>query len=109
MEFVFRTQKIAEAPQRWAEQYKDWRSADKTAITAKLLSLPIGFTAKDVNDIIGNTSWTALRCDECGTDSEVLVGLGRDNEHNCASAYVCRRCITGSCAALGAAINTLPK
>ena len=44
---------------------------------AKLAALDLNTaTAADIKAIIGNDTWTSLRCDECGQHSEVIITLG---------------------------------
>lgn len=87
---------VAGVPKAWERQYADGRgpdAAEKQAITSRLKALPIGFTASDVKEIIGNSSWTDCRCDECGIDSDVLVRIGEDCDYHTRWVYVCRTCL----------------
>lgn len=88
---------VANVPKRWAEQYKDWKDRgdkwDKGEITRSLLALPAGFSAQEVNDIIGNTSWTEVHCDECGNESEILVRLGQGQDYEARWVDLCERCL----------------
>ena len=42
---------------------------------------------KEVNEIVGNDSWTAYTCDECGEDFKVGVMFGK-------KTHICQKCIT---------------
>ncbi len=52
---------------RWADQYADGKhGADKLDILQRLRMLDEEITpAKDVDAIIGNSSWTTQKCSEC--------------------------------------------
>jgi hypothetical protein len=51
-------------------------------------------TAKDVADIIGNTSWAReQKCDECGQYVGALVEIGEEYDYESSIAWVYRRCI----------------
>jgi hypothetical protein len=96
-----RAEQVAGVPARWERQYERYFSHDpedtkrKQAITSALLSLPDGFTGDEVDEIIGNTSWTRLACDHCGRDSKALVSLGDDPY-----VSVCARCLSLAVSAL---------
>lgn len=42
---------------------------------------------------IGNSSWTSLKCDECGTYVEELVQIGHEPDYESATANVCFSCL----------------
>lgn len=72
---------VAKAPERWADQYKNWPQADKHKITARLQALPAGFSADDVDKITGNSSWTEHLCDVTDKDAEVLAVFSNDERY----------------------------
>jgi hypothetical protein len=47
-------------------------------------------TAKQVNDIIGNESWTRLTCGECRQGVEAIVNMG-GGDYDC--FYLCKSCV----------------
>lgn len=49
-------------------------------------------TATDVSAIIGNSSWTDIRCNECGTYVERAVQVGEPPDWESATALICERC-----------------
>ena len=51
-------------------------------------------TAKEVNTIIGNSTWIDLTCDECGKLSERVVRLGEEPDCESSTALICPTCLT---------------
>lgn len=67
---------------------------DKKEIWLKLAELnPETTTAEQVNEIIGNDSWTNLRCDECKKLTTVLLMVGEEPDYESRTARLCRNCI----------------
>jgi len=84
------------APERWASQYAGSTQPDKVAIAEKLKSLSRDeLTAKNINAIIGNTSWTRFgNCDACGNDiADVQVTIGQEPDYESRTATVCISCL----------------
>ena len=50
-------------------------------------------TAQDVAAIIGNESWTSLKCDECGNETETVVQVGQEPEYDSHTACLCVPCV----------------
>lgn len=97
---------VAGVPASWERQYANYRGSsdeEKREITRKLKSLPVGFTAGEVDEIIGNKSWTECRCDECGLDTDVLVRIGEGCDYHSRWVDVCRVCVSRAATAAGAA------
>ena len=86
---------VVGVPARWAAQYPRGRySPDKDLITDRLLGLEgDALTAARVDAIIGNTSWTANRCDGCDRDCDTLVRLGEDPDYEAQWLDLCADCI----------------
>jgi hypothetical protein len=74
--------------ERWKRQYPDSRDE----IYAQLQALPSTATAADVAAIIGNDTWVGVSCSECGTRSQIAVGLNT-LEDNQGVVHVCLPCI----------------
>lgn len=91
---------VANVPKRWLAQYKDYKDTggafDKGLKTASLLALPHGFSAQEVNDIIGNTSWTENKCDECGLDRVYLLRIGAQPDYDARWLDLCEDCLLES-------------
>lgn len=46
----------------------------------------------DVNSIIGNSSWTCCKCDECGSHVEAVIEVGQDPGYESSTARLCFSC-----------------
>src|SRR5690348_10271210 len=47
-----------------------------------------------VDEIIGNDSWTGLKCNECGDpDNDAVVQVGEEPDYESATAYLCLTCV----------------
>ena len=74
-----------------------WLLSDGTSPKAKsaalaLLNLEV-CAEEAVNEIIGNDSWTALKCDECGDDCYFLIGFGESASQGGQWTKVCHACL----------------
>jgi hypothetical protein len=94
---------IAAVPDRWEAQYSGthWESKpDKMAIKQKLFDLREGnrLTVANVDRVIGNTSWTECRCDNCDEDCEALANITDE----CGERHVdiCKSCLEKALATL---------
>ena len=47
----------------------------------------------DVTAIIGNDSWTSLKCDECGKYVDAVVQVGEEPDYESYSAKLCKPCV----------------
>ena len=84
---------IQNVAKRWKDQYQRYNDADKMRKLAKLEALdPDKATEDDVTKIIGNISWTEIKCDECqqSTDAAMILGSKTDNER---TVTVCMNCV----------------
>lgn len=50
-------------------------------------------TEDEIENIIGNTSWTRNECSECEKDVKILVRVGGKPNYESATAYLCFSCI----------------
>lgn len=84
---------------RWYETYwctrtNQWRYDDgKRVIYENLKALGSNPSADFVDMAIGNTSWTACRCDECGGLREAVIEVGEDPDYESATAKLCQSCV----------------
>ncbi len=85
---VITTRKLIQGvAQHWRNQYPD----SKMDIYEKLAALDAETaTANDVNQIIGNGSWTRITCEECKNEVSEVVHFGEDYDTFC----VCKECLT---------------
>ena len=97
MELIFRKDLIAAVPDRWARQYKNYTDTchrwDKGPITAALKALEPGFTAEQVDEIIGNKSWTRFECSLCRKPQEVMLSLADGDDYESNVLHLCAPCL----------------
>ena len=70
--------KIRSVAARWEIQYKRYMQGqqDKLAILESIKKLDLNTcSAKDVDDIIGNQSWSKPFCDECNSYKESVISF----------------------------------
>lgn len=83
---------------RWKTNYLkngEWRyGPDKERIYHELVALGNNPNPEDVNRVIGNSSWTDVKCDECGKYVEEVVQLGEEPDYESCTANICKSCLT---------------
>jgi hypothetical protein len=91
---------IRSVVKRWEAQYRPedvyvkLYGADKQTILAKLKELdPEQASPEEVEAIIGNTSWTRVTCDACGSEVGEVVRLGQEPDYESATASICHECL----------------
>lgn len=81
---------------RWHEQYGDnpeRHGPDKTEIYRGLLALDLETCSPaDVEAVIGNATWTRLKCNGCGRDVDAVVQVGDEPDYESSTADLCRSC-----------------
>ncbi len=96
---VFTPQILAQtAHVRWKEQYffgDRWYTDDKRRIYEQLCVLGENHTPHTVDTIIGNNTWTTIRCDTCTTyPYEGVIQVGEEDERlDSCIATLCGRCL----------------
>jgi hypothetical protein len=81
----------------WSKQYsRDEKLSDgshtrKVLVRLKALNQETA-TAEDVAAIIGNSSWTGIRCDECGESVRTVIQIGEEQDYESATANICPSC-----------------
>jgi len=84
----------AEAYTRWMKQYP----SDKDGIGEMLLGLGENPNPEDVDNIIGNCSWTSVpRCNECESIVDKVIMLGEEPDYESYTIFVCDECIKNAC------------
>lgn len=96
---------VAGVPLAWERQYADHSGSEKHVITRLLKSLPAGFTAEEVDEIIGNKTWTRNECSGCGEDSDILVCISDDyyDRYDGNIICLCTSCVSKAAKAIKAA------
>lgn len=94
--------RVATVAERWLRTYEDYGSGYRLAggkswqaVHAELLALPATATAADVEDVIGNPSWTNIECHVCGADRlDLAVVVGREPDgYDAAFVVACLPCL----------------
>jgi len=94
MQIITKREKIRSVLNRWLKQYPE----QNQITTTKLRELDLNnCSADDIANIIGNSSWTSLYCNECEKDVDIIMGLGKDDDKD-PSVYVCECCLAGALA-----------
>jgi len=83
----------ANIAEHWTEHHGKPKPDAKPGIYEKLLSLNRSGTVKQINKIIGNGSWTSLRCDECNKHVELVIEVGEEMGYESNTAHLCKECI----------------
>lgn len=98
MKVITERDKIREVLARWSNQYARYPIGDeKHLVTAGLRTLDLETcSANSVNKIIGNDSWTTLRCNECDENKTAIVEIGQEPDYESMTAYVCKDCIAAA-------------
>lgn len=95
MQLVTEKQLVLEVVKAWERQYPGHGSgqwSQEVSAALKQLDLTTA-TAEDIEAIIGNSSWTAIRCNECNCRVKAAVQLGEDPDYDSATAVVCFDCL----------------
>lgn len=95
MKLITIRSQILNVSEAWDKQYDGWPGPGKKAIGRKLRGLDKQTaTAKDVADIIGNTSWAEPQeCYECEEKFDVVIEVGQKPDHDSATAQLCVGCL----------------
>lgn len=95
MKIITKKEVVNQSVSRWVKQYENYVDRgdrfDKKPITEKLLNLSKPYCEKEINQIIGNKSWTSLTCDECSDD--VAKGVVFDVSGGEYSFSICESCL----------------
>lgn len=66
-------------------------------------------SAQDVAAIIGNESWTRLKCNECGSEPEAVLRVGEEPDYESQTACLCKTCVKAAAAQWCNASDHLPR
>lgn len=88
--------RIANVADRWKAQYfgSQWMSVRMMDVWSKLKALPENATAAQVAAIVGNDTWTSIRCYECGQHVEVVIVLNETEDYN--TFAICEGCLNAA-------------
>jgi hypothetical protein len=105
MELITQKGLVCGVAERWRQSYpaNHGYGPDKDRIWHALKALDKNkATPADVEQIIGNDSWTSLKCDECGNESEIVVRVGEEPDYESATASLCPACINKAASIIAA-------
>lgn len=110
MEIITRNQRAFDAAGRWRELYPDdnFKTCDGPAgIKRKQLEvLGPSPTPNEVDAVIGNTCWTEVRCDECGsTPDDFVIQVGDEPDYDSSTVNLCADCIRQLAGMVGAPLT----
>ena len=93
MKVLTRQELANKAKDRWKTQYfvnGIWKYDDnKRIVYERLDGLDNNPLPEQVNEVIGNTSWTRLECSECNKEVDLVV-VFQDSESD---SYICKKCL----------------
>ena len=80
----------------WKRQYfydGSWKhGSDKKTVYENLVSLGETPIPSQINEVIGNNSWTMLKCSVCNKEVDTVVVFSIDDS----SFYLCKKCLNKS-------------
>ena len=84
------------AKDSWRRQYLydgSWKyGSDKKTVYENLVSLGENPTPSQINEVIGNNSWTRLECSVCNKEVDTVVVFSSYDS----SFYLCKKCLNKS-------------
>jgi hypothetical protein len=93
MEIIYKRDLIKTVAKRWYEQYRE----DYMNVLTKLSKIDLEIaTEQQIIDIIGNSTWTSIRCDECNKEVDIAIQLGEEPNYESATALICIDCLKKS-------------
>jgi len=93
MEIVSKQTKLATLRERWDKQYPPDTMDDKWKPVSKRLREDPPKTCEEANSIIGNDSWTRIRCGQCDQLKDIVVMVGEEPDYESATTYICQDCL----------------
>lgn len=92
MNLITRKGRAITATNRWYKTYHSvfgWESEERELVYNKLVACRVDTSYQEVNEIIGNNSWTDCWCTECGKSVDAIVPLdGSDLCLSCLSEAI---------------------
>jgi hypothetical protein len=87
--------RIKQVVSSWSHTYSGGSyGKDKLEILERLKQLDLNkATAKEIENIIGNSSWTDLKCNECEKYVKKVVQVGEEPDYESATVFLCVKCI----------------
>lgn len=97
---IISKQSLAEdAKDRWYHQYRHQIDGtkpsyhnDKRDIYQSLCNIT-DVTPENVNEAIGNSSWTMLNCNQCSQEVDCVIELGEPEDYESRTVIMCHDCL----------------
>lgn len=108
MKLITQREIIRIVAKRWREQYEPFKedrplfsvrngyqsSKTKREVADELDALDKETASPtDVAAIIGNESWTRMKCHECGNETDTLIQVGQEPDYESHTADLCMGCV----------------
>jgi hypothetical protein len=101
MKLITRLDNAAFAESRWYRNYSHQSYCNTASICGRtkreiheeLVALGPNPSPAQVEEVIGNTSWTSCVCHECGKSVEEMVQIGQEPDYESATAEICFPCL----------------
>lgn len=93
MKLITKQIKIDEAVKCWDYCYKNGTKDSYGRIEAEKIHNLSNPTATEINEIIGNNSWTELICNECNEDVDNIMELGEELDEDTRTVWICKDCL----------------
>jgi hypothetical protein len=95
MKVITERELIKTVPQRWKSRYSSGKyGQDKIVIMEQLDNLNIDtVSSEEISKIIGNNSWTLLKCNECNKSVKTVIQLGDEPDYESHTVFICLECI----------------
>lgn len=97
MDLITKSDILKGLPDHYKHQYRtnfvffDGQSSD---YILSLLKAEKPLTEQRAIEILGGTSWTSLKCDECNREVQAVVQLGQEPDYESATACICVDCLS---------------
>jgi hypothetical protein len=89
---IKKADQLQDIPDKWTAQYARSTTPWHREVSQNLQALkPEERTQERMDQIIGNGSWTALRCQVCGKDVDVLMQLGEEPDYDSTGINICKQ------------------
>lgn len=97
MKVIAQRQRIEQVAASWENTYRKgtvYYTEEKADKLKRLKALDLSTaTAQEVNEIIGNASWTDIKCDDCGKAVTKVIQLGEEPDLESYTANICQDCL----------------
>ncbi|GAF67767.1 unnamed protein product [marine sediment metagenome] len=95
MKLITRQYLASIAEKEWRKLHSHTKNPNNLRILEELKKLDKNPKPHDVDNIVGNMSWTCPpNCSECGESSAVIVEIGEKPDYESNTAWICKKCLT---------------